>query len=94
MIRAALIAALLLPLPALAVCSEYPCAHVAHVVTGALVGYGVTKLVGPKSAFVTVAALAIARETYDKHHGKNFQRQDVLTRVLGGGIGIYIAKEF
>lgn len=57
-------------------------------------GYAVTKFVGPKTAFVTVGVLSIAKEQYDKTHGKSFRGRDVFTRLVGGGLGIYIAKEW
>jgi hypothetical protein len=85
---------LLFPTCSYAVCDTYPCADYGHVLTGAVVGYAVTKLVGPKTAFVTVGALAVSRELYDKTHGKSFRGRDVLTRMVGGGLGIYIAKEW
>ncbi len=87
--------ALLLPLPAKAVCETYPCAHVAHVATGAIIGYAMTKAdFKPTTIILTMFVLAVAKESYDRDHGKRFNNKDVVTRVLGAPIGIYIAKEF
>ena len=95
MIRAIALSLALLPLPALAVCDTYPCAHVAHVATGAIIGYAMTKYEAkPSTIIVTVLLLAIARESYDASHGKTFNNKDVVGRVAGAPIGIYFAKEF
>lgn len=94
--RALILAALLLPLQARAEpCSTYPCAHFSHVGIGLLIGYVGTKYFNaPKTSFVITLGYAIGKEEYDRHHGKVFSRTDVLTRVLGAGIGIYVAKQF
>lgn len=76
-------------------CSTYPCAHYSHVATGLLIGYIGTKYFNaPKTSFGITLGYALLKEQYDRKHGKVFSRTDVLTRVLGAGAGIYIAKEF
>ena len=75
-------------------CATYPCAHYAHVGTGALVGYVFTAYYGPKSALGVGFAMAVGKELLDKHDGKSFNRTDVVTRMLGTGVGIYLAKTF
>ena len=86
---------LLLPAKAFAICDTYPCAHVAHVATGAIIGYTMTKYeYKPTTIILTVLVLAIAKESYDRDHGKTFNNKDVFTRVIGAPIGIYFAKEF
>lgn len=75
-------------------CATYPCAHYAHVGTGALVGYIFTSYYGPRSALGVGLLMSVGKEMLDKHDGKNFNRTDVVTRMLGTGVGIYIAKTF
>ena len=75
-------------------CATYPCAHYAHVGTGAVVGYLFTTYYGPRSAFGVGLAMSIGKELMDKHNGKSFSRTDVATRMLGTGVGIYLAKTF
>lgn len=75
-------------------CATYPCAHYAHVGTGALIGYVFTAYYGPGSALGVGFALAVGKELLDKHDGKSFNRTDVVTRMLGTGVGIYLAKTF
>ena len=94
--RAIIFALLLLPsLTQAEPCSDYPCAHYSHVATGLLIGYIGTKYFdAPKTSFGITLGFALAKETWDGKHGKVFSRTDVLTRVLGAGVGIYIAKAF
>ena len=75
-------------------CATYPCAHYAHVGTGAMIGYLFTAYYGPKSALGVGLALGIGKELMDKRDGKSFNRTDVATRLLGTGIGIYLATAF
>ncbi len=74
-------------------CSTYPCAHYSHVATGLLIGYIGTKYFdAPKTSFGITLGFALAKEQYNRKHGKVFSRTDVLTRVGGALGGIYIAK--
>lgn len=75
-------------------CATYPCAHYSHVGTGALIGYVYTAYYGPRTAFGVGLALGVGKELMDKHDGKNFNRTDIVTRLLGTGVGIYLAKAF
>ena len=75
-------------------CAQYPCAHYAHVGTGAAIGYLFTSYYTPASAFGAGFAVAIGKEVMDKRNGKSFSRTDVATRLLGTGIGVYIARSF
>jgi len=75
-------------------CATYPCAHYAHVGTGAAVGYLFTSYYSPQSALVAGLAIGVGKELMDKHNGKSFSRTDVMTRLLGTGVGIYLAKTF
>jgi hypothetical protein len=38
--------------------------------------------------------VALGKEIMDKQNGKSFSRTDVATRLLGTGVGVYIAKTF
>ena len=93
-----IILALFLSMPVAALaepCSTYPCAHYSHVATGLLIGYIGTKYFNaPKTSFGITLGFALAKEIHNSKNGKVFSRTDVLTRVLGAGVGIYIAKEF
>jgi hypothetical protein len=75
-------------------CAQYPCAHYAHVGTGAAIGYLFTSYYTPGSAFGAGLAVAVGKELMDKQNGKSFSRTDVATRLLGTGIGVYIARSF
>jgi hypothetical protein len=75
-------------------CATYPCAHYAHVGTGAMIGYLFTAYYGPKSALGVGLGLAVGKELMDKRDGKSFSRTDVVTRLLGTGVGVYIARTF
>ena len=75
-------------------CSTYPCAHYGHIGTGAAIGYLFTSYYSPQSALVAGLAVGIGKELMDKQNGKTFNRTDVVTRLLGTGIGIYLAKTF
>lgn len=75
-------------------CAQYPCAHYAHVGTGAAIGYLFTSYYSPGAAFGAGLAVAVGKEIMDKQNGKSFSRTDVVTRLLGTGIGVYIAKTF
>ena len=75
-------------------CAQYPCAHYAHVGTGAAIGYLFTSYYSPGAAFGAGLAVAVGKEIMDKQNGKSFSRTDVATRLLGTGIGVYIAKTF
>lgn len=75
-------------------CATYPCAHYAHVGTGAILGYVYTAYYGPGWALGLGLAMGVGKELLDKHDGKSFNRTDVVTRLLGTGVGIYLAKTF
>jgi hypothetical protein len=75
-------------------CASYPCAHYAHVGTGVGIGYLFTSYYSPGSAFTAGLTVAVGKELLDKHDGKSFSRTDVATRLLGTGLGIYIARTF
>jgi len=75
-------------------CSTYPCAHYGHLGTGAAIGYLFTAYYSPQSALVAGLAVGVGKELMDKQNGKTFNRTDVVTRLLGTGIGIYLAKTF
>ena len=75
-------------------CAQYPCAHYAHVGTGAAIGYLFTSYYSPGAAFGAGLAVAVGKEIMDKQNGKSFSRTDVVTRLLGTGVGVYIAKTF
>ncbi len=75
-------------------CAQYPCAHYAHVGTGAAIGYLFTSYYTPASAFGAGLAVSLGKEYMDKVNGKSFSRTDVATRMLGTGIGVYVAKSF
>lgn len=75
-------------------CAQYPCAHYAHVGTGAAIGYLFTSYYSPGAAFGAGLAVAVGKEVMDKQNGKSFSRTDVVTRLLGTGVGVYIAKTF
>src|SRR5678816_2690857 len=69
-------------------CSTYPCAHYGHIGTGAAIGYLFTTYYSPQSALVAGLAIGVGKESMDKGNGKTFNRTDVVTRLLGTGIGI------
>jgi hypothetical protein len=73
-------------------CAQYPCAHYAHVGTGAAIGYLFTSYYSPGAAFGAGLAVALGKEIMDKRNNKSFSRTDVVTRLLGTGVGVYIAK--
>ena len=75
-------------------CATYPCAHYGHVGTGMAIGYLFTSYYGPRSAVLAGLAIGVGKEIMDKQNGKTFNRTDVVTRMLGTGIGIYLAKTF
>lgn len=75
-------------------CASYPCAHYAHVGTGMGIGYLFTSYYSPGSALGAGLVIAVGKELLDKRDGKSFSRTDVATRLLGTGVGIYIAKTF
>jgi hypothetical protein len=75
-------------------CATYPCAHYGHIGTGAAIGYLFTSYYSPQSALVAGLAVGVGKELMDKQNGKTFNRTDVVTRLLGTGIGIYLAKTF
>lgn len=75
-------------------CATYPCAHYAHVGTGLLIGSLFTAYYGPRTALGVGLAMAVGKELLDKHDGKSFNRTDVVTRMLGTGVGIYLVKAF
>jgi hypothetical protein len=75
-------------------CAQYPCAHYAHVGTGAAIGYLFTSYYSPGAAFGAGLAVGVGKEIMDKQNGKSFSRTDVVTRLLGTGLGVYIARTF
>jgi hypothetical protein len=66
----------------------------AHVGTGAAIGYLFTSYYSPGAAFGAGLAVALGKEIMDKRNNKSFSRTDVVTRLLGTGVGVYIAKTF
>lgn len=75
-------------------CAQYPCAHYGHVGTGAVIGYLFTSYYTPGSALGVGLAISVGKEIMDKQNGKSFSRTDVATRLIGTGLGIYVAKTF
>ncbi len=101
MLKAVAFCALLLPLQAVAetTCTNtrdmhvHPCVDLSHMAIGALVGGLVAYKYGPKAGMYSVLIFGFTKEAVDYTQGKKFYVRDIVTRTIGGVVGIQIAIE-
>ena len=72
----------------------YPCNHYVHVSEGAIVGAAVSHYYGEATAWKVGLGLAVGAELVGRLKGKKIRADDIATRALGTGAGIWLYRQF
>lgn len=72
----------------------YPCNHYIHVSEGAALGAAVSKFYGEDTAWKVGLGFAVGAELVGKLKGKSIRMDDIATRSLGVGGGIWLSRSF
>lgn len=72
----------------------YPCNHYVHMAEGAVLGAAVTHYYGESTAWKVGLGFAVGAELVGKLKGKSIRAEDIATRALGTGGGIWLYKQF
>jgi len=72
----------------------YPCNHYLHVAEGAAVAMVVSHYYGEDTAWKVGLGLAVGAELVGRLQGKKMRVDDIATRALGTGAGIWLYRRF
>lgn len=72
----------------------YPCNHYVHVAEGAVLAMAVSHYYGESTAWKVGLGFAVGAELVGRMKGKTIRADDIATRALGTGAGIWLYRQF
>ena len=72
----------------------YPCNHYIHAAEGAALGAAISKFYGEETAWKVGIGFAVGAELVGRLKGKSIRMDDIATRSLGVGAGIWFSRSF